>query len=103
MAGKKPPRIAHTLRPAVAATAPADPAVVQRFIEGGDDVRAPQEGDGRGRMRWSNGTEARKHSVYLPVELSEDLLKACREDGVKASKAFEQAVELWLDVRGKGR
>ncbi len=54
-------------------------------------------------MKWSSGGEACKHTVYLPVLLSEDLLRACREDGVNVSKVFELAVDAFLDARGQRR
>ena len=127
MAGKKPPRTASLLRAPAPPPAAEDPAALERFIRGEPPPAAlhsalersttPHDAPQRSRapsgkgsrdgsrafQRWSDGSEARKHTVYLPVLVSEDLLRACREDGKKVSKAFEEAVVAWLDARGSGR
>jgi len=126
MAARKPPRTASLLR-APAPPAAEDPKEVERFIRGEGPPGAPHgapersttphdaprrsatsSGPGsrdgsRAFQRWSDGSEARKHTVYLPVLVSEDLLRACRDDGRKVSKAFEEAVTAWLEARDRTR
>ncbi|MDB4930671.1 MAG: hypothetical protein JWM10_3155 [Myxococcaceae bacterium] len=39
---------------------------------------------------------------YLDPLVSEDLPRACAQDGRKVSAVFEEAVNRWLDERGRG-
>lgn len=120
MAAPKRPRASVRGPSPTAATPPdgVDPRAADAFIRGDGPTAAsppsaaersrapsgPGSRDGsRAVKRWSNGDEARKHSIYLPPLLSEDLLRASREDGVKVSKLVEQAVDAWLDARAKRR
>lgn len=117
MGSRKPPRVPlSVVREPPAPVPPEAPALDPehvRFIEGGVAATAPQGAAGRstvphgaagrrGIQRWTDGTEARKHSAYLPAALSERFMAYCKQEGIKPSKGFELAVLTWLEVRDEG-
>lgn len=54
----------------------------------------------RGVKRWTDGTEARKHSIYLSLPVSDALLEAAKASP-SISAAIEEAVVAWLEARGR--